>query len=102
MRKLRTLAVAVAALFLFGALAPDPARAISKDTETAIIIVGSIIGGLIVVAIIATIVMRQDKKIFHLDEARPPSDDDPLARKSGLRFATGCPTGADGRPLVCW
>jgi spore maturation protein SpmA len=101
MSKLRVLALAIAAFFLIGTIAPSRAQA---NTTDAVIIVGSIIGGLIVVAIIATIAIRQHnkKKIFKLDEARGPENDDAAAQKHKVGFLTQCPMTAQGRPMVCW
>jgi hypothetical protein len=101
MKRLRTLTIALTTAFLLVALAPERARALSK-TETTIVIVASVVGGLAVVALVATLIMRQDKKIFRLDPVPGEPGADPLAPKSGMRFALDCPTTADGRPLVCW
>lgn len=101
MRKLRILAIAVATAFLFGALAPAPAHA-KTDVTTTVIIVVSVVGGLAVIALVATLIMRRDKKIFRFDPAQGQRSDDPLAPKGGVRIGLDCPPTADGRPLVCW
>jgi hypothetical protein len=100
MRKLRNLAIAVAALFLIGTLAPPKAHANTTDT---VIIICSIVGGLAVIALTATLIMRsQNKKIFGLQEPRAPKDDNRIATQRKVRFLTECPVTAEGRPMVCW
>ena len=101
MSKLRVLAVAIAAFFLVGTIAPSRAQA---NTTDAIIIVGSIIGGLIVVAIIATIAIREHnkKKIFKLVDTRGPENGDAVGQTHKVGFVTQCPMTAEGRPMVCW
>jgi hypothetical protein len=81
---------------------PRPAAA-KSDTETAIIIVGGVIGGLVIVALIGTLIVYNRKDDIPREYlARNPLPDE--GRKQGLRFGPACaPSSVDGQvPMFCW
>jgi hypothetical protein len=100
-RCFRALAMLLVVTMLVVSL-PRPAAA-GSDTETALIIVGSVIGGLVVVGLIGTLIVyrRKDDIPRELLARRPPPDD---GRSQGLRFGPDCaPSAVDGHvPMFCW
>jgi hypothetical protein len=80
-----------------------PARADNDDTTTAIIIVGGVIGGLVIVALIGTLIVYNRKDDIPREYvARNPLPDE--GRKQGLRVGPACaPSSVDGQvPMFCW
>lgn len=95
----RTLAVLLIATMIAVSL-PRPAEA-KVDTEQALIIVGSIIGGLVVVALIGTLIVYRRPKSAHDLLAKEPAP--ASAERERLRFGPACAPMPDGQmPMLCW
>ena len=91
-------AIAVAVALMFGAISPAPAHA--DDTEVAIII-GAVVGGLVVVALVATALFRDNPA---LRSFRPPAEDTAaLADRDRIRFGMQCASRDGSAPaIMCW
>ena len=93
----------VALVFTLCAVRPAPVYA-NTDTTTILIILGGVIGGLMIVAIIMTLIVRNNPAWM---PALPPGDaalrsnpwDPPDNR---VRFGWRCGVRDGALPLVCW
>jgi hypothetical protein len=80
---------------------PRPVAA-KVDTSQALIIVGSIIGGLVVVALIGTLIVYRKPGLVNelLVKAPPPP---PQVAERRIRFGPSCAPMPDGQmPMLCW
>lgn len=102
-RTLVSVVLVVALLFAICTVRPTPAYA-KSDTTTIAIILGGVIGGLAVIAIIMTLIVRNNPAwmpaLPQADAALRASPWDPPADR--VRFGTRCGIRDGGVPLVCW
>jgi len=102
-RTLISLVLMVTLLFAVCSVRPAPVYA-DTDTTTILIILGGVIGGLAVIAVIMTLIVRNNPAWM---PALPSADatlkatpwDRPSAR---VRFGLGCGVRDGSVPLVCW
>jgi hypothetical protein len=101
-RILTSLIVIVTFTVAVAVVQPQPVRA-DTDTETILIVLGAVIGGLALFALIMTLIVRnnpawmpftQGPDLQQYDRHRPSAD--------GPRFALGCGVRDGTLPLVCW
>lgn len=83
---------------------PRPARADSSSTETVLIVLGAVIGGLALFALIMTLIVRnnpawmpiaQGPDLQRYDRFRGPPE-------RTVHFGLGCSARDGALPLVCW
>ncbi len=89
--------VVVAVALLVGVMAPRPARA---DTETTLIILGSVVGGVAVLAVIMTAMVRGNPA--WLPAAPQGAEQNGSDSRGSLRFGPQCAPGDGNVPLMCW
>lgn len=100
-RLLTTLLVAITFTVAVTAVQPPPAQA-DTDTETILIVLGAVFGGLAIIAIIATLLVRNNPAWM---PAAPELDLKHLGRDErppGMRWGLDCGWRRGGVPLVCW
>lgn len=103
-RTLISTVVIVALLFAVCTVKPTPARALSSDAELVLIVIGGVIVGGIIIALIFTFFVRNNP-------AWMPAVPDPETAARGnpwnrpderVKFGLGCGARDGGVPLVCW
>jgi hypothetical protein len=104
LRVLTSLIVIVTFTVAVAVVQPQPVHADSSDTTTVLIILGAVIGGLALFALIMTLLVRnnpawmpvaQGPDLQRYDRFRGPPD-------GGVKFGLSC-GGRDGAmPLLCW
>ncbi len=102
-RLLTTLVVILTFTVAVSVVQPRPVYA-DTDTETILIVLGSVIGGLALLALVLTLIVRNNPAWMPLGPSpdtvrtdrfgRPPDD--------GIRFGLGCGVRNGTLPLVCW
>jgi len=101
MRALTTLLVAITFTVAVTVVKPTPAHA-STDTTTIIIVLAGVFGGLAIIAIVFTLLVRNNPAWMPLapgaDLARLERDQKPPA----IRFGPACGWREGGMPLLCW
>lgn len=101
LRLLTTLVVAITFTVAVTAVQPKPAYA-DTDTETILIVLGAVFGGLAIIAIVATLLVRNNPAWM---PAAPVPDLKRIARDEhppGVRFGLDCGWRQGGVPLLCW
>ncbi|MDX2166538.1 MAG: hypothetical protein SF182_05720 [Deltaproteobacteria bacterium] len=101
LRLLTTLTVAITFTVVVTAVQPQPVYA-NTDTETILIVLGAVFGGLAIIAIVATLLVRNNPAWM---PAAPGLDVKHLARDErppGVRFGLDCGWRPGGMPLLCW
>ena len=101
LRVLTTLVVAITFTVAITVVQPKPAYA-DTDTETILIVLGGVIGGLAIIALIMTLIVRNNPAWMPLG---PSPDLKRVARDQqppGVRFGFDCGWRTGGVPLVCW
>lgn len=102
-RFLTSLIVIVTFTVAVAVIHPQPVRA-SSSTETVLIVLGAVIGGLALFALIMTLIVRnnpawmpiaQGPDLTRYDRFRGPPD-------SGVHFGLRCGVRDGAMPLVCW
>jgi hypothetical protein len=102
-RVLTTLIVIVTFTVTVAVVHPQPAHA-SSSTETILIVLGGVIGGLALFALIMTLIVRnnpawmpiaQGPDLQHYDRFRGPPE-------RTVHFGLGCGVRDGAMPLVCW
>lgn len=102
-RVLTSLIVIVTFTVAVAVVQPQPVQA-DSDTETILIVLGAVIGGLAIFALIMTLIVRdnpawmplaQGPDLQHYDKFRGPPD-------PGVKFGLGCGVQRDGLSLLCW
>ena len=100
LRVFTTLIVAITFTVAITAVQPQPAYATS--TTTLIVILAAVVGGLAIIALVMTLLVRNNPAWMPLapgaDFARLERDQKP----PGVRFGPACGWRAGGVPLVCW
>ncbi|MBX3025044.1 hypothetical protein KF840_09055 [bacterium] len=104
LRVLTTLIVIVTFTVTVAVVHPEPVQA-SSSTETILIVLGGVIGGLALFALIMTLIVRnnpawmplaQGPDLTRYDKFRDPPDG------GGLHFGLRCGVRDGAMPLVCW
>ena len=104
LRFLTTLIVIVTFTVAVTVVRPQPAHA-DSDTETILIVLGAVIGGLALFALIMTLLVRnnpawmpmaQGPDLQRYDKFRGPPE------SGGLKFGLRCGARNGAMPLVCW
>jgi hypothetical protein len=103
-RSLVSVVLVVALLFAVCTVRPQPVHALDDEATTIIIILGGVIGGLMVLALIFTFFVRDNPAWM---PAAPTAEaalrgnpwDRPAQR---FRFGLGCASRDGGVPLLCW
>jgi hypothetical protein len=102
-RVLTSLIVIVTFTVAVAVVQPRPVQA-DTDTTTILIVLGAVIGGLALFALIMTLIVRnnpawmplaQGPDLQQYDRLRGPPD-------GGVKFALGCGVRDGALPLVCW
>jgi len=102
LRVLTTCIVAITFTVVISAVQPQPAHADSTDTTTILIILGGVMGGLALIALIATLLVRNNPAWM---PAAPDFDLKRVARDQRpptTRWGLDCGWRQGGVPLVCW
>jgi hypothetical protein len=103
-RTMVSMVLVVTLLCGLSAVRPTPVYASGSSTETIAIVIGGVIGGLMIIAVIVTVIVRNNPAWM---PALPQGD---LAQKSNpwsepeprVHFGLGCGMRDGGVPLVCW
>lgn len=104
LRVLTTLIVIVTFTVTVAVVHPEPVHA-SSSTETILIVLGGVIGGLALFALIMTLIVRnnpawmplaQGPDLTRYDKHRGPPE------SGGLRFGPRCGVRDGAMPLLCW
>ncbi len=90
----------VAALLIAVVLCGTTPRAARADIQQVLIITSAVAGGLVLISIIGTSLMRDDPRFLPLDSR--PLNSDPLHKDTRVRFGARCPQIPDGALAVCW
>ncbi|MFN8641660.1 MAG: hypothetical protein U0802_08400 [Candidatus Binatia bacterium] len=102
-RVLTSLLVIVTFTVFVAVVQPQPARA-DSSTETVLIVVGAVVGGLALFALIMTLIVRnnpawmpltQGPDLHQYDKFHGPPDD-------GVKFGPRCGIQGGTLPLLCW
>jgi len=103
-RFLTSLIVIVTFTVTVAVVHPQPVHANSNDTETVLIILGAVIGGLALFALIMTLIVRnnpawmpiaQGPDLTRYDRFRGPPE-------SAVKFGLSCGVRDGAMPLLCW
>ena len=103
-RFLTSLIVIVTFTVTVAVVHPQPVHANSSDTETVLIILGAVIGGLALFALIMTLIVRnnpawmpiaQGPDLQRYDRFRGPPE-------GGVKFGLSCGVRDGAMPLLCW
>ena len=99
-----SLVLVVALLVAICTVRPAPVYASSSSTEQVAIILGSIIGGLALIAIVVTLIVRNNPAWMPaLPQADAALRSNPWERPDDrVRFGLGCGIRDGGVPLLCW
>lgn len=91
------LAILIACLFLQASV-PVPTRADTGDTlVTAAIVGGAVTGGIVLIAVVATALTRDDPRfLLQPGPGRPPT------APGGVGLGASCPQTPAGSLAVCW
>lgn len=102
-RSFVSLLVIVALLFTVCTVRPTPVQAID-DTELVLIIIGGVIVGGIIIALIFTFFVRDNPAWMPaLPSPESTARGNPWAKPDErLRFGFGCRNRDGGMPLICW
>lgn len=82
---------------------PQPVYA-DTDTETILIVLGAVMGGLALLALVVTLFVRNNPAWMPLGPAPEKARTDRYGRPpdDGIRFGLGCGVRNGTLPLVCW
>lgn len=100
---LTTLVVILTFTVAVSVVQPRPVHA-DTDTETILIVLGAVIGGLALFALIMTLIVRSNPAWMPLGPAPDIARTDRYGRPpdEGVRFGLGCGIRQGTLPLVCW
>ncbi len=81
---------------------PEPAMA--TDTTTILIVLGSVVGGLALIALLMTLLVRNNPAWMPLGPTPDLAKSDRFGRPpdAGVRFGLGCGVRDGALPLICW
>jgi len=100
---LTTLLVIITFIVAVVVVQPQPAMA-STDTTTILIVLGSVVGGLALIALIMTLIVRNNPAWMPLGPTPDLAKSDRFGRPpdAGVRFGLGCGVRDGALPLICW
>ena len=83
---------------------PHPVYANSDDTTTLLIILGAVIGGLALFALVMTLIIRNNPAWMPIAPGPDLSKAHPWEAPDSARvkFGFGCGLRSEGLPLLCW
>ena len=100
---LTTLLVIVTFTVAVSVIQPQPVMA-DTDTETILIVLGAVIGGLALIALIMTLIVRNNPAWMPLGPTPELTRADRFGRPpdEGVRFGLACGVRQGAVPLFCW
>jgi hypothetical protein len=98
-----TLLVIVTFTVAVSIVRPQPVMA-ETDTTTILIVLGAVVGGLALIALIMTLIVRNNPAWMPLGPTPDLSKSDRFGRPpdKGVQFGLGCGVRDGALPLICW
>ncbi len=90
--------------FTVAVIVVQPEPAMATETTTILIVLGSVVGGLALIALLMTLLVRNNPAWMPLGPTPDLAKSDRFGRPpdAGVRFGLGCGVRDGALPLICW